>query len=130
MRLLLLASTLVLVTGCVKVHKAVMNDRSNAPVAPEDVYLFLADDEIPEDCERVALLHGSGAQEWTSEGKMWDKLREEAGKLGANAVHIQEMEDAGTGERIAAGLFGTQADRDAEAIALFCPTTTEEDDES
>ena len=52
---------------------------------------------------------------------MIDKLRSEAGKLGANALHLQAMEDAGTGERVVSALFGTEADRDADVLALWCP---------
>jgi len=59
----------------------------------------LATDTIPDACERVALLHASGDEDLTDEGQMIDKLREEAGKLGANALHLRTMEDPGTGAR-------------------------------
>lgn len=49
------------------------------------------------------------------------RLREESGKLGANAVYIRTMEDPGTGERVASALLGTESDRDSDAIALWCP---------
>ena len=81
----------------------------------------LADDEIDESCERVALLHASGNEDSTDESEMLNKLREEAGKLGANLVHLQSMEDPGTGERVLGALFGTSVDRDSEAIAYYCP---------
>ena len=119
MRLFLIL--LVLFTGCVHVSKTVLMDRSSSPVPKESVYVFLPNDTIPSSCERVAILHGSGEQDWTDEGDMIDKLRSEAGKLGANALHIQTMEDAGIGERVVAALFDTEADRDAEALALWCP---------
>lgn len=111
---------LVLLTGCVQVSKTVLMDRSNSPVPKESVYVYLANDAIPNSCERVAILHGSGEQDWTDEGDMIDKLRSEAGKLGANALHILTMEDAGTVERIVAALLDTEADRDSEALALWC----------
>ena len=115
---LLLALVMV---GCVTVSKTVLIDRSGTPVPREGVYVFLEDDSIPTTCERVALLHASGDEDFTDEGDMWNKLREEAGKLGANAVQIHDIEDPGAAERIASGLFGTQSDRDADAIALWCP---------
>jgi hypothetical protein len=52
---------------------------------------------------------------------MIDKLRSEAGKLGANAIYLRTVEDPGTGERVASAIFGTEADRDSEALALWCP---------
>lgn len=112
--------TLVL-AGCVSVSKSVLLDRSAHPVPQEQVTILLANDSIPSSCERVAMLHGSGPDSFTDEGDMWNKLRDEAGKLGANAVHMQTMEDPGGGERFAAALFGGQADRDAEAVAYWCP---------
>lgn len=112
---------LLLVTGCVTVHKSVLMDRSGMPVPREDVYVFLSDDSIPETCERVALLHGSGDEEFTDEADMLDRFREEAGKLGANAVHLRGMEDPGTGERVASAILGTRSDRDGYAVALWCP---------
>jgi hypothetical protein len=112
---------LVVLAGCVTVSKSVLMDRSHSPVARDDVYVFIAGDSIPESCQRVALLHASGAEDFTEEGDMIDKLREEAGKLGANALHLRTMEDPGTGERVVAAVFGTSADRDSDAIALWCP---------
>lgn len=112
---------LVLLTGCVHVSKSVLMDRSSMPVPKESVYVFLASDTIPNSCERVAILHASGEQDWTDEGQMIDELRSEAGKLGANALPLLTMEDAGTGERVVAALFDTEADRDADALALWCP---------
>lgn len=112
---------LLAVTGCVTVSKSVLMDRSDTPVPRDGVYVFLESDTIPASCERVALLHASGDEDVTDEGQMIDRLREEAGKLGANALYLRTMEDPGTGERIASAVFGTSADRDSDAIALWCP---------
>lgn len=113
--------TAIVLTGCVTVSKSVLMDRSAYPVPLEAVQVLLASDSVPASCQRVALLAGSGPEGWTDEGDMWDKLREEAGKLGANWVQIQAIEDPGAGERFASALFGTQSDRDADALALWCP---------
>ena len=116
---------LMVLTSCVQVSKSVLDHSfASAPVPREGVNVLLASlgDEIPEDCTRVAILHGSGPEEWTDEGDMINKLREEAGKLGANTLFLQNMVDPGTGERIASALFETEADRDSDAIALYCPT--------
>lgn len=118
--LLLLAGALLL-TGCVTVNKTVLNDRSASPVAAEDVYVYLEDDEVPGACERVALLDARGDENWTNPSEMIDKFREETGKLGGNAVQIRGIRDPGTGERILAAVFEANADRRGEAVALWCP---------
>ena len=112
---------ILLCAGCVSVNSTVLRDRSTTPHPPNQVNVALADDEIDESCERVALLHASGNEDFTDESEMLTKLREEAGKLGANLVHLQSMEDPGTGERVLGALFGTSVDRDSEAIAYYCP---------
>jgi FlaG/FlaF family flagellin (archaellin) len=111
----------IVLAGCVTVSKSVLMDRSAYPIPQQQVQVLLEGDSIPSSCERVALMHASGDENLTDEGDIWDKLRSEAGKLGANVVAIQAIEDPGTGERIAAAIFDTSADRDADAIALWCP---------
>lgn len=111
----------VVLASCVSVSKSVLMDRSAYPVPQQDVSVFLAGDTIPESCERVALLHASGPEGFTDEGDMWDKLREEAGELGANFVQIFAIEEPGAAERIASEIFDTESDRDADAVALWCP---------
>lgn len=119
----LLAFALVAgLAGCVTVNKTVLMDRSSNPVPASDVYVFLPEDEIPADCERVALFDAEGEQDLTSQADMLDKMREEAGKLGANAIQIQEVRDAGTGERIVGAVFDTPVERRGNAIALWCPS--------
>lgn len=120
-RMALIVSCAVL-TGCVSVSKSVLTrEFASNPVPRDDVYVFLtsAGDEIPASCKRVAILHASGP-EAASEGKIVDKLREEAGKLGANAIWIQTMEEPGVGERVAGALLGLGVDKDSDAIALHC----------
>jgi hypothetical protein len=107
--------------ACVHVSKSILSDRSMYPIAQSDVFVFIAGDTIPAACERVALLHGSGADGFVNESNMIDALRKEAGKLGANAIVLQSVEEAGTGEKLAAGLLGTSADMDGDAVAVWCP---------
>ena len=53
---------------------------------------------------------------------MIDKIREEAGKLGANAIILQKMEEPSTGRKVASALLGTSADRKGQAIAIYAPS--------
>lgn len=115
----------VLATACVSVSKTVLTEEfMSAPVPANRVNVLMASmgDSIPEDCTRVAILHASGDQDMTDEGDFLEKLREETGKLGGNTVYVRSMEDAGTAERIVGAVFDVPADRDSDALALFCPT--------
>jgi hypothetical protein len=113
----------LLASACVTVSKSVLTEQyMSTPVPREGVAVLMASvgDSLPRDCVRVAVLHASGDQDYTDEGDVLNKLRDEAGKLGANTVFLQNMEDAGTGERVVGALFGTNSDRDADALALHC----------
>jgi hypothetical protein len=117
-------ATAVLAASCVTVSKTVLTEEYlNAPVPPGDVNVLMAlmGDTIPTECARVAILHASGDEDLTDEGDFLERLREEAGELGANTVFVQTMEDPGTGERIVGHVLGTTSDRDSDALALHCP---------
>jgi hypothetical protein len=124
-RFLPLVVTAVL-AACVTVSKTVLTEEYvGAPVPPGQVNVLMAlmGDTIPRECTRIAILHASGDEDVTDEGDFLEKLREEAGKLGANTLFVQTMEDPGTAERIASGVFGTSSDRDSDSLALHCPST-------
>ena len=110
---------LPVLSGCVSVNRSILSEsRIGQPVPPNEVQVFFADDSIP-DHERIAILNASGSDSWTNEGQMIDRLREEAGKLGANAVILDQLQDPGSGERVVAALFGGSAQRRGQAIAIY-----------
>jgi len=119
-------AVLVLLLGmasCVRVNKSVLAPNPTGRTFDlEDVYVYFEDDDIPEHT-RLAILNARGDADATDEGDMIDKLREEAGKLGANAIVLGELEEPGTGARIAEALLGTTADRETQAIAIYVPST-------
>lgn len=119
-------AALLVSTACIGVKRAVLVDRSDHPVPLEEVTVFLPDDEVPEDCERMALLAAAGDM-GRDFGDLLHELRKEAGQLGANAIHIQIMSEAGNWQdtevteiRDARYLLGVRRGRDARAFALYC----------
>ncbi len=117
-----LIATLAL-TGCVTVSKSVLTDAyRDRPVLMERVHVYFADDSIPEHT-RVAILSAEGDDSMTDRGEMIDRLREEAGKLGANAIVLRDIREPGTGERVVNAIFtGTASgQRRGDAIAIYVP---------
>ena len=53
---------------------------------------------------------------------MLDKLRDRAGKLGANGILLGEVREPSTGAKIANTLLGTEANRRSQAIAILIET--------
>lgn len=113
--------TVLLLAACVSVNKSVLTP-GLAPVAPTDVQVFFESDSIPEHT-RVAILNAQGSQGFTNQGQMIDKLREEAAKLGANAIILMGINEPGAGEKLVNALVGGLADgqRRGEAIAILIP---------
>ena len=125
-------AALVLTTACIGVKRAVVVDLSDYPVPPEEVTIFLPDDTVPVDCERMALLAAAGDHSHADFGDLLQRLREEAGELGANALAIQFMSEAGNWERMDPRetrdpryLFWARQGRDVRAFALYCLGGTE-----
>ena len=90
---------------------------------PDAVQVFFETDSIPEHT-RVAILNASGSSGFTNEGQMIDKLREEAGKLGANAIILSGMKEPGAGEKFVNYIAGGFADgqRRGGAVAIWVPS--------
>ena len=108
--------------ACVSVGKTVL-DRSfqAAPVPRDDVYVYMPGDTIPEHT-RVAILDAEGDADLFNNADLLNKMREEAGKLGANAIILGDMEDPGTGARVAQAILGTTANRTGQAGAIYVPS--------
>jgi hypothetical protein len=108
--------------ACVSVNKSVLAPNpTGRTFSTEQVYVFLQGDSVPEHT-RLAILNARGDSDVTDEADMIDELREEAGKLGANAIILGELEEPGTGARIAGALLGTSTDRETQAIAIYVPS--------
>jgi hypothetical protein len=108
--------------ACVSVNKSILAPNPTGRTFSEDqVYVYFENDEIPEHT-RVAILNAEGDTDTTDESDMIDKLREEAGKLGANAIVLGELDEPGTGARIAGAVFGIQTNRETQAIAIYVPS--------
>ena len=111
--------------GCVSVNKSILTvSPAGKTFALSDVTVYFESDSIPEHT-RVAILNAKGDVDMTNEGEMIDKLREEAGKLGANAIILGELEEPGAGRRAVSAVFGTPKDRESQAIAIYVPSLDE-----
>ena len=108
---------LLALTGCVSVSKTVLiPDLPSVPF--EDVAVYFADDEVPEH-RRVAILVAEGHYTYTTEGGMYDKLRKRAGKLGANAIIVEDFRDPSGVGKVVSAVFGVGGNRKGQALAIL-----------
>ncbi len=119
--LLVLAAPLAL-GACVTASATMLGPReSRAPVAEDQVHVFLPEDEVPATCERLAIINTSGDADMTNESQMVRAARRRAGRLGANAIQLRSTREPGTGTRIASAIIpGVTADRKGEMLAFHC----------
>jgi len=107
-----------LFAGCVQASVTRLNDTTRPPLQPSQVTIYLDEDDIEGDYEKMGLIDLS-AMSGIKEEKIYKKAREEAAEIGANGVMLQNMEEAGTGEKVASALLGTGSDTDAKMIAIY-----------
>jgi hypothetical protein len=125
-RLILPLLAAAMASGCVSARATILNPtRSHAPVPEQEVRIVTADEELPDGCERVALIHAEGDAGMTNRPQMLAAARRRAGKVGANVLLIREVREPATSTSVAAVVFGTPADRRGEMLALRCPPGVE-----
>ena len=111
---------IVVMAACVTVGRAVLDSSFQAnPIDRDDVCVFAEGDSIPQHIH-VALLDAQGDALFTGESDLSNKLREEAGKLGANAIIWGVTDSPGAVEYI----FGNSAQeqRRSSALAIYVPS--------
>jgi len=105
--------------GCVAVNTTQLGTRQQRPPVPAaSVEIYRTAALVPGEYEEVALLNASGPSSWTNEAQMYDKMRDEAGKLGANAIILDAISEPGAGAKVAAAIFGVSAERKGRALAI------------
>jgi hypothetical protein len=122
--ILTLSLTLV-IAGCVRAQTTMLTPTRYPPVPASEVHVYLSPEELPEGCERIALVHAAGNTHWTNERQMIDAARKRAGRAGANAVVIRSMRDPGLGTIVAAEVFDLPADRKGEMLGYRCQEPAE-----
>ena len=120
-RALLPFAALALLAGCVSARATMLVPGQFSPVPESEVRVFLAENEVPSTCQRIALIHTSGDVDMTDETQMITAARRRAGQVGANAVLLSNVREPGSGRRVAAAVFGVSADRKGQLIGYRCP---------
>jgi hypothetical protein len=111
----------VLITACVQTKYTLVNPGGAKydPVPPDEVWLVTSETELDTlQYVRLAIIEATGSGEWTNQTGMLDAIRKQAGKLGANAVLLPQINEPGAGAKVAAAVFGTGTQRKGSAIAI------------
>lgn len=109
----------VVLVGCVNTSATMLSSKTYPALTPEEVTIYLDQDDIPGEFERVAILNATGSTGWSNERQMYKALRKRAAKVGANGILHAELDEPSTGAKIAGAVFGTGSNRKAEMIAIY-----------
>lgn len=111
----------LLLTACVTTNSSRLATTSeNRPLLlPKDVALYRVASQVPRRYEEVALLNSTGDSGFTDESAMFESMKKEAGKVGANAVIVDALSEPSGGAKVAAAIFGVSAQRKGKALAIW-----------
>ena len=89
-----------------------------APVDPDSVKVFLKEEDVKGDFDKVALINAEGNYTYANDERMINAMRKKAGKLGANAIILGEFKDPSTVEKIADAVIGVGGEKKAKVLAI------------
>lgn len=87
-------------------------------LSPTQVRVFLHEEDVDADYERIALVTARSDAAWADEADLVRAMRRRAAKLGANAIILGEIRDPTTVERIAEVLTDYNPQRRGRAVAI------------
>lgn len=121
MKFLLAATLLLSSVACVSTNATMLSltPVARPPVKPVDVRIYRTAAQVVGKYDEIALLNATGESNWTNEQAMMESMRTKAGKLGANGVILDAINEAGAGAKVAAAIFGTGTQRKGKAIAIY-----------
>lgn len=106
-------------TGCVSTSVTPLSGQSYPSLQPDDVVIYLSEQDIPAEYDKIALIYARGDHAMTDEARMFKAVRKKAARLGANGVLLQEVREPSTGAKVANHLLGVGADRKGEMLAIY-----------
>lgn len=120
---LLLPALAIVLAGCVRTTTVPLGAPvPRPPIEWRQVQVFLREADVPGPFEKVALITARGEYDMTSDREMIDKFRKEAGKIGANAIILENIKEPSTGAKIVDAVLGVPADREGRVVAIvFTP---------
>jgi uncharacterized protein YbjQ (UPF0145 family) len=118
--MLLIAASVLLQTACASTAVTIVGQQMARPVVPaQEVRIYRTASQVPGEYQEIALLNSSAPTGWTNEEAMFKSMRQEAGKVGANAIILEAITEPSAGAKVAGALIGVAAERKGKAIAIY-----------
>ncbi|HEX6373194.1 MAG TPA: hypothetical protein VF006_29995 [Longimicrobium sp.] len=118
-RALLSVLLALLLGGCTTTGAVLLDGAGPYPeLDPYEVRVFLHEDDVPGEYERIALVTARSDASWADETDLIRAMRKRAARLGANGLIVGEVRDPTTLERVAEVLTEYEAQRRGRAVAI------------
>lgn len=119
MRILLSLAAASVLSACTSTRAVLLGGTGTYPeLAPGEVRVFLHEENVPGEFERIALVTAESNASWTDETDLIRAMRRRAAKMGADAIIIGDLHDPTTLERVAEVLTDYQPQRRGRALAI------------
>jgi hypothetical protein len=116
----LCALVICAILGCsVSTKMTLLNGKTRSPISPGDVIIFESSDKVTGDYEEIGLITSHGDYQHTDLAEMYESMREEAAKVGANGIILGPIEDPPTHQQVLNHFFPTKLERRGKATAIY-----------
>jgi uncharacterized lipoprotein YajG len=110
---------IVMLAGCISTNAVQLGQPAQyAPVNPDSVQVFLKEEDVKADFDKVAIINAEGNYTVATDEKMIDAMKKRAAKMGANAIIIGEFKDPSTVEKIADAVVGVGGTKTGKVLAI------------
>lgn len=120
-----LAAALAVGSACAGVRKTTTDvnpSMNRAPTCAAAIAVYNSRADVPYDYYELAWIEAEGNSVWTTDNQLQTQIRNGAGKVGANAVIVNPVEQNKTGIKVLGEVIGTKsATQKASALAIYMP---------
>lgn len=120
-----LALTLAVGSACAGVRKTTTDvnpSLSRAPTCAAAIAVYNSRADVPFDYYELAWIEAQGNSVWTTDNQLQQQIRNGAGKVGANAVIVNPVEQNKTAVKVLGEVVGAKsATQKASALAIYMP---------
>ena len=123
----------IALSSCVSTQVTMLRQAEYKAVDPEQVQVFLSEEDVKVPFEKIALIHADADANVTKQHKMISAMKKKAAEIGAHAIIIGEIDEPSAVARVASqALFATKdvftrLERTGQAVAIrFIEEETEE----
>jgi hypothetical protein len=118
MRILLSLAAAAVLAACTSTKAVLLEGGTYPETSPRQVRVFLHEENVPGEFERIALVTARSDASWADETDLIRAMRRRAAKLGADAIIVGDIHDPSTLERVAEILTDYEPQRRGRALAI------------